>query len=76
VSRQSGVAEVLEHALKVDFWDVEDIANKILALLRQPALRRQLVEDGREEVARMRWDLRGQLLREVYREVLGGREAA
>lgn len=75
VSRQSGVAEVLEHALKVDFWDVEEIANKILALLRQPALRRQLVEEGREEVARMRWDLRGQLLRDVYSEVLAGRQA-
>jgi glycosyltransferase involved in cell wall biosynthesis len=70
VSRQSGVAEVLEHALKVDFWDVEEIANKILALLRSPALRRQLVEQGRGEVARMRWELRGQLLRDVYREVL------
>ncbi|HUP25727.1 MAG TPA: glycosyltransferase [Thermoanaerobaculia bacterium] len=75
VSRQSGVAEILEHALKVDFWDVEEIANKILALLRQPALRRQLVEDGRGEVARMRWELRGQLLRDVYTEILGERAA-
>jgi glycosyltransferase involved in cell wall biosynthesis len=75
VSRQSGVAEILEHALKVDFWDVEEIANKILALLRQPALRRQLVEDGRGEVARMRWELRGQLLRDIYAEILGEKAA-
>ena len=71
VSRQSGVAEVLENALKVDFWDVEEIANKILALLRQPALRKQLVEEGREEVARMRWDLRGQLLSDLYGQLTG-----
>ena len=51
VSRQSGVAEVLQHALKVDFWDVRDMAEKILAVLRRPALRKTLVESGREEVA-------------------------
>src|SRR5678816_2404765 len=37
VSRQSGVSEVLVSALKVDFWDVQEIANKILGLLRYPA---------------------------------------
>ncbi len=35
ISKQSGVAEVLDHALKVDFWDTDDLANKILAVLRQ-----------------------------------------
>ncbi len=69
VSRQSGVAEVLRSALKVDFWDVKDIANKIIALLRYPVLRRHLVEDGRAEVAAMRWEMRGRILRDVYREV-------
>ncbi|NUN53637.1 MAG: glycosyltransferase family 4 protein, partial [Planctomycetaceae bacterium] len=69
VSRQSGVSEVLRNALKVDFWDVRDIANKILALLRYPVLRRALVEEGRAEVAAMRWEMRGRLLHAVYREV-------
>ena len=70
VSRQSGVAEILQHALKVDFWDVRDMAEKILAVLRRPALRKTLVESGREEVAQMSWDLRGQHLRDLYREVV------
>ncbi|HEX2465898.1 MAG TPA: glycosyltransferase family 4 protein [Thermoanaerobaculia bacterium] len=70
VSRQSGVAEVLQHALKVDFWDVRDMAEKILAVLRRPALRKTLVESGREEVARMSWDLRGQHLRDLYGELV------
>ena len=39
VSRQSGVVEVLRGALVVDSWDVLDLANKILALIRRPALR-------------------------------------
>jgi glycosyltransferase involved in cell wall biosynthesis len=70
VSRQSGVAEILQHALKVDFWDVRDIAEKILSVIRRPALRRTLVESGREEVARMSWDLRGRLLRDLYQELV------
>ena len=70
MSRQSGVAEILQHALKVDFWDVHDMANKILAVLRRPALRKTLVESGREEVARMSWDLRGRHLRDLYQELV------
>ena len=50
ISRQSGVAEVLQHVLKVDFWDTEDLANKILAILRHPPLAQTLREQGHEEV--------------------------
>ena len=70
VSRQSGVSEVLVNALKVDFWDVQEIANKILALLRYPALREQLSSEGREEVRRLRWDERARAVVEVYKEVV------
>ena len=38
ISKQSGVSEILHHALKVDFWDVNEIANKIIAVLRYPRL--------------------------------------
>ena len=34
ISKQSGVSEVLTHALKVDFWDINEMANKIIAVLR------------------------------------------
>jgi glycosyltransferase involved in cell wall biosynthesis len=68
VSRQSGVSEVLRNALKVDFWDVDDIANKILALLRYPALVSQLKEEGRDEVRLLRWEVPAAHLLEVYRE--------
>lgn len=69
VSRQSGVSEVLRNALKVDFWDVEDIANKVLALLRYPALSEQLVDEGREEIRGLRWDIPAGLVVDVYREL-------
>jgi glycosyltransferase involved in cell wall biosynthesis len=70
VSRQSGVSEVLANALKVDFWDVDELANKILATLEYEPLRRQLVDSGREEVRRMRWELRGEVLERIYAELL------
>jgi len=70
VSRQSGVAEILRNALKVDFWDVQEIANKILALLRYPALVEQLTSEGRDEVRRARWELRAETVREVYKELV------
>ena len=70
LSRQSGVAEVVTHALKVDFWDTRELANKILAVLTYAPLREDLIDSGREEVRRMRWEARGALLLAVYKELL------
>ncbi|MBC8328398.1 MAG: glycosyltransferase family 4 protein [Planctomycetes bacterium] len=70
VSNQSGVSEILSNALKFDFWDVEDLANKILALLKRRALREQLIDEGRDEVRRMRWEARAELVRAIYRELV------
>lgn len=69
ISRQSGVAEVLGSGLVAESRDVRDLADKILALLRRPALARQLVEDGREEVRRLRWEDSARSLLGVYREL-------
>ena len=55
ISKQSGVAEILTHALKVDFWDVDEMANKIVAVLRHPPLQSTLRDHGRMEVRRMSW---------------------
>jgi glycogen(starch) synthase len=70
VSRQSGVAEVLENALKVDFWDTADLAGKILAVLDYGPLREQLVRGGGAEVRAMDWESRGRALAALYRELL------
>ena len=56
VSKTSGVAEVLTHALKVDFWDIEEIANKILAVLRHPPLSSTMRSHADMEVRRLTWD--------------------
>ena len=56
ISKQSGVAEVLTHVLKVDFWDVQEMANKIIAVLRYPPLQMTLREHGNFEVRKLRWE--------------------
>jgi glycogen(starch) synthase len=73
VSRQSGVSEVVKSALKVDFWDVQGIAEKILAVLNYPALVEELMERGREEVRALRWEYPARLVRDVYRELVHAR---
>ncbi|MCB9880224.1 MAG: glycosyltransferase family 4 protein [Planctomycetes bacterium] len=69
VSKQSGVSEVLRHALKVDFWDVDALADKILAVIRHNGLGRALAEEGREEVRGLAWKRPATLVKEVYAEV-------
>lgn len=56
ISKSSGVSEVLLHALKVDFWDIDDMADKIVAVLRHPPLSRALREGSMFEVRGISWD--------------------
>jgi len=71
ISKQSGVAEVLTHALKVDFWDVDEMANKIIAVLRHPPLHATLREHGGFEIRRFSWTDSARHCMNVYDRVLG-----
>lgn len=66
ISKTSGVAEVLQNALKVDFWDVEEMANKIIAVLRHPPLSSTLREHADMEVRQLTWDGAATKCNEVY----------
>lgn len=70
ISKQSGVGEVLTHALKVDFWDTEEMANQILAALRYPVMRRQIIEEGKRDLNRMSWKEAAQKMYHLYRTLL------
>lgn len=70
ISKQSGVAEVLTHALKVDFWDTEEMANKILSALRYGVMNRQLVEEGRKELLRITWRRAAEKVLALYKKLL------
>lgn len=69
ISKQSGVAEVLKHALKVDFWDVDALADAIYGLLKYPALSRMAGHCGLEEVNTLKWENAAYLLKHIYEEV-------
>jgi len=69
ISKQSGVAEVLRHAIKVDFWDVNAMADAIYGLLTYPALSAMTVRCGLEEVNALRWDNAALKVKEIYESV-------
>jgi glycosyltransferase involved in cell wall biosynthesis len=66
ISKQSGVSEVLTHALKVDFWDINEMANKIIAVLRHPPLASTLRQHGSFEVRRLSWTDSARQCAQVY----------
>jgi len=68
ISKQSGVSEVLTHALKVDFWDVDEIANKIIAVLKYPPLGLTLRNYGNFEVRKLRWKDSAEKCARIYEE--------
>ncbi len=70
ISKQSGVSEVLRHALKVDFWDINEMANKIVAVLRHPPLQEVLRTNGRREAFRFRWEDAAARVQDIYQKVL------
>jgi len=70
ISKQSGVSEVLMHALKVDFWDVNEIANKITAVLKYPPLQETLTNYGNFEVRKLRWKDSAMKCSRIYEETL------
>jgi len=70
ISKQSGVSEVLMHALKVNFWDVDEIANKIAAVLKYPPLQMTLKQHGNFEVRKLQWKDTAHKCARIYQEML------
>jgi len=73
LSKQSGVAEVLDSVLKVDFWDVDLMARMITAVLRRPGLRNHLQRSALQELAKLSWEEAARKCLDVYGEVLARR---
>lgn len=70
ISKQSGVSEVLTHAIKVDFWDVDAMADAIYGILRYPALATFLGEKGKDDVDNLRWEKVAARLKKIYNQLL------
>ena len=56
ISKQSGVSEVLTHAMKIDFWDIDALADAIYGLLHYEGLNKMFINYGKEEVDNLKWD--------------------
>jgi len=75
ISKQSGVAEILTHAVKVDFWDIDAMADAIYGILTYPALSQMFIKNGKEEVIKLKWDNSARHVRNIYNEVIANHKS-
>ncbi len=69
-SKQSGAAEAITHALKVDFWDTDEMAAKMLAVLEHSSLKETMSENGKHEVKKFTWDEAANKVSKIYNNLL------
>ena len=70
ISKQSGVAEVLDYAVKVDYWDVDAMADAIYGLITYPALAKMFAQKGLEEVTNLKWNDAAKKVKQVYEDAI------
>ena len=70
ISKQSGCAEILKYALKVDFWDVDAMADAIYGLLNYPAISNLAARCGYDEVNALKWNNAAAKIKAVYESVV------
>lgn len=66
ISKQVGSSEILHHVLKVDYWDIDEMANEILAVFNSPELAQSLTENGRREMLSQSWEKSAKLMMHHY----------
>jgi glycosyltransferase involved in cell wall biosynthesis len=69
VSKTAGVSEAFRNCLRVDFWDTDEMANKIISLLRYEPLRKTITSNGNQEISLFTWDNVADQTLSVYREI-------
>ncbi|NDV95682.1 glycosyltransferase family 1 protein [Dysgonomonas sp. 521] len=69
ISKQSGCAEILDKAVKVDYWDVEGMADAIYSICTYDAMAEFLSREGKEEVDNIKWEYAGQKVRDIYNQL-------
>ncbi len=70
ISKQSGVSEILNHAIKVDFWDVDAMADAIYGILKYESLQKMFHKYGKEEVDSLVWENAALKVKNIYQSVL------
>ena len=70
LSRQSGVSEIIRHCFLVDFWNIHDMADKIIALLRRKPLVEEMHAKAKEELFKITWRSAAEKIRSVYQRAI------
>lgn len=68
ISKQSGVAEVLQYAMKVDFWDIDAMADAIYGILHYQALSSFFATKGKEDIDNLKWEKTALQLIDIYKK--------
>lgn len=76
VSNQSGVSEVMPHAIKVDFWNTDELANAICNVLAYESLSSTLQKNAQEEIKKITWDKAARKLKYIYHEFTTRQQAS
>ncbi|MDD2617875.1 MAG: glycosyltransferase [Bacteroidales bacterium] len=71
ISKQSGCAEILNYAIKTDYWDIDAMADAIYSIISYPAMYEFLKIQGKKEVDEIKWEYAGHKVRAIYDRLLG-----
>ena len=70
ISKQSGCAEILDNAIKTDYWDIEAMADAMYSIITYPSMAEYLQVEGKREVDEIKWEYAGQKVRDIYNSVI------
>lgn len=70
ISKQSGCAEILNHAIKTDYWDIDSMADYIHAVVKYPAMYETLKKNGQTEIDNIKWEYAGEKVRAIYNRLV------
>ena len=70
ISKQSGCAEILENVIKIDYWDIDAMADAIYSIITYPAMYKQLREKGLEEIDTIQWKKAGAKVIDIYKRAI------
>ncbi|WP_282038936.1 glycosyltransferase family 4 protein [Saccharicrinis aurantiacus] len=70
ISYQSGVAEILDHAIKTNFWDIDAMADAMYGVLKYPSLSNMFIKHGKSEVESLKWEDSALRVKNVYDSVI------
>lgn len=70
ISKQSGISEIMTNALKVDFWDVDEMTNQIISVLKYGSLHKTIVQNAFGEAKRLTWEVPAKKCVDLYKKVI------